>query len=86
MPDLLPCQRALFDMAEDIAYLNAAAFTPVPRAVQAAGSLGVQTKATPWTPALGETESWADRARAAAAQLIGASPGESGEIFMLRSS
>jgi len=76
MPDLLPCQRALFDMPEGIAYLNAAAFTPVPAAVQAAGNLGVQTKVTPWTQALGETEAWADRARAAAANLIGASPAD----------
>ena len=76
MPDLLPCQRALFDLPDDVAYLNAAAFTPVPKAVQAAGTLGVQTKVTPWTPALGETEAWADRARAAAAKLIGANPAD----------
>jgi selenocysteine lyase/cysteine desulfurase len=73
MSTALPCQRALFDIPDDVAYLNAAAFTPVPRSVRAAGELGVLTKATPWTPALGETEVWAERARAAAARLIRAS-------------
>lgn len=73
MPELA-CQRAIFDLPDDVAYLNAAAFTPLPHAVKAAGALGLLTKATPWTPALGETESWADRARAHAAKLIGAAP------------
>ncbi len=74
MSEALPCQRALFKMPDDVAYLNSAAFSPVSRAVQAAGVLGVQTKVTPWTPALGQTDAWADRARAAAAGLIGAAP------------
>ncbi len=73
MSEALSCQRALFDIPDDVAYLNAAAFSPVPRNVRAAGELGVLTKTTPWTPALGETEGWAERARAAAARLIGAS-------------
>ena len=70
---MLPCQRALFDIPDDVAYLNAAAYAPIPRSVRAAGELGVLTKATPWTPALGETDAWAERARSAAARLIGAS-------------
>ena len=73
MSGLLPSQRALFDIPDDVTYLNAAAFTPVPRSVREAGEMGVLTKATPWAKALGETDAWAERARAAAARLIGAS-------------
>jgi hypothetical protein len=34
---MLPSQRALFDIPREICYLNAAAFGPLPHAVQEAG-------------------------------------------------
>ncbi|HEY4250290.1 MAG TPA: aminotransferase class V-fold PLP-dependent enzyme [Roseomonas sp.] len=69
---MLPCQRHLFDIPRDVAYLNAAAWSPLPLAVQAAGRLGVERKTHPWNvdPAL--SGHVIERARAAAAALIGA--------------
>ncbi len=74
MTEILPCQRDLFEIPEHITYLNAAAYVPLPRAVREAGEKGVLTKSNPWTmgPNLGNGQ--AERARAAAARLIGASP------------
>lgn len=69
----LACQRALFDMPDDVAYLNAAACGPVPIVVRDAGLRGVVAKATPWVTWDWEgTAAMAERVRAAAAALIGA--------------
>lgn len=46
---MLPSQRALFDIPEDVCYLNAAAVGPLPRAMKEAGERGVARKAQPWT-------------------------------------
>ena len=71
---MLPSQRHLFDMPRDVAYLNAAAYAPLPIAVREAGIAGAAAKATPWStwdrPDAAER---ATRVRAAAAALIGAS-------------
>jgi hypothetical protein len=40
----LPSQRHLFEIPDEVAYLNAAAYVPLPRAVREAGQLGVTTK------------------------------------------
>lgn len=69
---MLPSQRHLFDLPREVAYLNAAAWSPLPLAVQEAGRMGVGRKGRPWEvdPAL---PGWViERARAAAASLIGA--------------
>ena len=71
---MLPSQRALFDIPEDICYLNAAAVGPLPRAVKAAGELGVARKAQPWAIEPGNAQRQFERARAAAARLINADP------------
>jgi len=34
---MLPCQRALFDIPRDVCFLNAAAWSPLPLAVQEVG-------------------------------------------------
>ncbi len=67
---MLPSQRALFDIPRDVCYLNAAAWTPLPRATVEAGHIGVARKARPWTlsPSLGAEQH--ERARKAAARLI----------------
>ncbi|MBC4014905.1 aminotransferase class V-fold PLP-dependent enzyme [Siccirubricoccus deserti] len=71
---MLASQRDAFDIPRDVAYLNAASWSPLPRAVQAAGHAGVGRKAQPWTlPAEYQPRQIA-RARAAAAALIGAVP------------
>lgn len=69
---MLPCQRDAFDLPREVAYLNAAAWGPLPRAVQAAGHAGVARKAQPWTLDAGHQGRQFARARAAAAALIGA--------------
>ena len=68
----LPCQKPLFDLPDDLTYLNAAAFTPVTRAAQAAGFAGVTFKTEPWLRDPPADHARADRLRAAAAGLIGA--------------
>jgi selenocysteine lyase/cysteine desulfurase len=69
---MLPCRRAEFDIPRDVAYLNAASWSPLPRAVVAAGHAGVERKAHPWTIDAAHQARQFARARAAAAALIGA--------------
>jgi selenocysteine lyase/cysteine desulfurase len=75
---MLPSQRALFDIPREICYLNAAAFGPLPRAVQEAGERGAARKSRPWDMAdwQGGAKAQSERARAAAARLIGADPND----------
>lgn len=68
----LGCQRHLFEVPRDVCYFDAAAWSPLPRAVRAAGEAGVLAKARPWAHERSEAGVWAERARAAAAGLIGA--------------
>ncbi len=69
---MIPCQRHLFDMPRDVAYLNCAYMSPMLNAAVEAGRAAVESKARPWllTPAgfLG----WRGRARGLFARLIGA--------------
>ena len=71
---LLPCQRPLFDMPPGIAYLDGAAYSPLPREVAAAGVAGLSTKVQPWARDTSANDRWAARARAAAARIVGAMP------------
>jgi selenocysteine lyase/cysteine desulfurase len=71
---MLLSQRALFDIPESVCYLNAAAVGPLPRAVKAAGEVGVARKARPWAIEPGNAQRQFERARAAAARLINADP------------
>jgi selenocysteine lyase/cysteine desulfurase len=72
MTQPLDCQRHLFELPDDVAYLDAAAWTPLPRAVREAGEAGILTKARPWEYARDADAAWVERTRAAAARLIGA--------------
>ena len=69
---MLDCQRDAFDIPRDVAYLNAASWSPLPRAVQAAGHAGVERKARPWGITGAHIAGQFARARRAAAALIGA--------------
>jgi selenocysteine lyase/cysteine desulfurase len=71
---MLPSQRALFDIPDQICYLNAASVGPLPRAVKQAGEHGVARKAQPWAIEPDNARKQFDRARAAAARLINAEP------------
>jgi selenocysteine lyase/cysteine desulfurase len=67
----IPCQRALFDIPSDVAWLNCAYMAPLMTSVSQAGVAGVLRKTTPWAvkPAhfFGESET----ARGLFASLIG---------------
>ena len=69
---MLSSQRALFDIPSDVAYLNAAGWSPLPRATQPAGQAAVLRKGQPWKLAPEFSNEQHERARAAAAALIGA--------------
>lgn len=71
---MLDCQRDAFDIPREVAYLNAASWSPLPKAVQAAGHAGVERKARPWVITGAHIAGQFARARAAAARLIGAAP------------
>jgi selenocysteine lyase/cysteine desulfurase len=69
---MLACQRDEFDIPRDVAYLNAASWSPLPRAVQEAGRAGIARKAQPWSITGEHIAGQCSRARLAAARLIGA--------------
>jgi len=73
---MLPCQRALFDMPRDVCFFNAASWSPIPRAVQEAGRAAVARKGQPWKLPGDFATGQHERARKAAAALIGADPGD----------
>jgi len=69
---MLPSQRALFDIPRDVAYLNAASWSPLPQAVQEAGRIGAVRKGQPWRIDARFAAEQNERARRAAARLINA--------------
>jgi len=69
---MLSSQRALFDIPSDVAYLNAAGWSPLPRATQEAARAAVARKGQPWKLGADFADAQHERARAAAAALIGA--------------
>lgn len=77
---LIPNQRHLFDIPEDVAYLNVATMGPLPLAASEAGQRGIARKLRPWT--IPDTDFFTDtRAlRPLLARLIGAD--EAGIAFV----
>jgi len=71
---MLPSQRALFDIPRDVCYLNAASWSPLPLAVQEAGRAAMGRKGQPWKLEPGFQSQQYERARKAAAALVGADP------------
>src|SRR5262249_18349354 len=76
----LTSQRALFDIPSDVSYLNAAGWSPLPRATQEAGQAAVLRKGQPWKLAPEFSNEQHERARKAAAALIGADAADGGLI------
>lgn len=68
----LPCQRHLFEIPEDITYLNCAYMAPNLRAVREAGQVAVSRKSAPWAITVDDFFSDAERIRSLVAGLIGA--------------
>jgi len=73
---MLPSQRDQFDIPRDVCFLNAAAWSPLPLAVQEAGRVGVGRKGQPWKLDADFMSKQYERARTAAAALIGADPAD----------
>ena len=71
---MLQSQRALFNMPRDVCYLNAAGWGPMPIAVQEVGRAAMARKGQPWKLPSDFFAGQYERARKAAAALIGASP------------
>ena len=68
----LPNQRHLFDIPEDVAYLNCAYMSPLMNRVRDAGFEGLARKAHPWEITPADFFSGSDALRAAFAELINA--------------
>jgi len=68
----IPCQRHLFDIPRDIAYLNCAYMSPLLKRVRDAGVHGLSRKAQPWEIVPGDFFSGSDALRTAFAELINA--------------
>lgn len=67
---MLPCQRHLFDIPDDVAYLNCAYMSPLMKPVLEAGTAGLARKAHPWELTADKFFTGADEFRATAAPLF----------------
>ena len=71
---MLSSQRTLFDIPREVCFLNAASWSPLPRATVEAGEKAVRRKGQPWLLDPEFAQGQYERARRAAAQLIHAEP------------
>ena len=67
---MLPCQRHLFDIPDDVAYLNCAYMSLLMKPALEAGAAGLARKAHPWELTPDKFFTGSDEFRATAAQLI----------------
>jgi selenocysteine lyase/cysteine desulfurase len=68
----LPSQRHLYDIPDDVAFLNCAYISPLPKASVAAGEEGLRRKARPWTIAPIDFFTTSEAVRALFAGIINA--------------
>ena len=68
----LPCQRHLFDIPDDVAYLNCGYMSPLIKRVREAALEGLSRKAHPWEIVPGDFFTGSDALRSAFAGLINA--------------
>jgi selenocysteine lyase/cysteine desulfurase len=71
---MIPCQRDMFDLPEDVAYLNCAYTSPLLKAAQQAGRTAIQAKANPWTISGADFFATAETARELFARLVSCKP------------
>ena len=69
---MIRCQRHLFEIPDDVAYLNCAYMSPSSKAVNEAGLKGAMRKATPWTVKPSDFFAESEEARGLFAKLINA--------------
>jgi len=70
---MIPCQRHLFDIPDDVAYLNCAYMSPLMKPALEAGTAGLARKAHPWELTPDKFFTGSDEFRATAAPLLGCS-------------
>ncbi|MFP3656744.1 hypothetical protein, partial [Burkholderia sp. SIMBA_052] len=68
---MLPSQRHLFTIPDDVTYLDAAYMSPIPNVAAEAGRDGVLVKAAPWDMTINAYYDGPERARELAASFIG---------------
>ncbi|HSF19555.1 MAG TPA: aminotransferase class V-fold PLP-dependent enzyme [Vicinamibacteria bacterium] len=68
----IPCQRHLFEIPDDVTYLNCAYMSPLMREVRDAGIEGLERKARPWTISAEDFFSGSDALRSTFAELVNA--------------
>src|SRR5262249_27402560 len=73
---LLPSQRHLFDIPDDVAFFNCAYISPLPKASLAAGERGLRRKSRPWAIAAADFFTASERVRGLFAGLINADAGD----------
>lgn len=72
MPNLIPSQRHLFDIPDEVAYFNCAYISPLMHKVRDAGIAGVGRKSKPWLIRPADFFSDSEHCRGLFADLIGA--------------
>jgi selenocysteine lyase/cysteine desulfurase len=70
---MLQSRRDLFDVPRDVCFLNAAAWSPLPKSAVIEGKMGVERKSRPWSFPIELEQQEIERARTNAASLINAS-------------
>ena len=68
---MIPSQRHLFDIPDEIAYFNCAYMGPLTKAARAAGHKGIDRKSLPWTVSPVDFFTESEQARSLFAKLIG---------------
>jgi selenocysteine lyase/cysteine desulfurase len=67
---MLPCQRHLFDIPDDVAYLNCAYMSPLMKPALEAGTAGLARKAHPWELTAEKFFTGSDEIRTTAGKLL----------------
>lgn len=67
---MLPCQRHLFDISDDVTYLNCAYMSPLMKRVVEAGNMGLARKQRPWELTAPQFFTGSEEFRDVAAQLL----------------
>ena len=71
---MIPCQRHLFDLPDDVVYLNCAYMSPILSRAAELGAAALARKCRPWTIRPEDFFTESERARSLFAQLLGARP------------
>jgi selenocysteine lyase/cysteine desulfurase len=71
-PTPLPPQRYLFDIPDDVAFLNCGYMSPLPNASVVAGETGLRRKSRPWSVAPADFFTGSEAARGLFARLVNA--------------